>query len=339
MRADRILALLVPIALSFGACSFEKMFERDDPGVERARAALDAPPEADADLQAARVELEELLRFRCENDGGRDMVLDYPNAALDLGLVMFRLTELIGRRFGEEELPDGGVEEGDELVMEARARQLDCAHLLLLKIASDPKTPLSLQLRARYLLGNMAFLAKKYKDAIARYDEVLLAHPARGVQPNEAGPPNDDDAVARYAAWNRAIALERLERNDAGPDADSTPDSNEGGDGASDGNDGSSDSSDSNDGSDGNDGSDSNDGGGDGSNDTAPSQPDSGGNDGGTDSGAPPPAASSSAAPMPSSSVAVDLRELDRFDQKAPLDLDFKARVRERKKLPKKLDK
>lgn len=338
MRGDRALALLLPIALSFGACSFEKLFERDDPQVEMARAALEAGPDSDADLQAARIALEEVLKFRCEGDGGQDLVLDRPNAALDLGLVIFRLSELIGRRFGEEELPDGATAEGDELVMAARAQQVDCAQLLLLKVATDPKTPLALALRARYLLGNMAFLARRYKDAIARYDEVLLAHPARGTEPPEAGPPTDDDAVARFAAWNRAIALERLERNDAGPDAD-TGESNEGGDDAvndaSDA-DASSDSSDSQDS-----GSDGDTGGGDSSGDSGNSQqPDSGGTEGGADtSTSPPPAASSSPPPMTSSSAHVDLRELDRFDQKAPLDLDFKARLRERRKLPKKLDK
>jgi hypothetical protein len=337
MRPDRALAILLPIALSFGACSFEKLFERDDPQVESARAALDAGP--DADLQAARIALEEVLKFRCEGDGGQDLVLDRPNAALDLGLVIFRLSELIGRPFGEEELPDGGIEEGDELVMSARAKQLDCAHLLLLKVANDPKTPLGLALRARYLLGNMAFLSRRYKDAIARYDEVLLAHPARGAMSAEAGPPNDDDAVARYAAWNRAIALKRLEDQDAGADTGSDGDdggeSGEGGDGSNEASDGSNDSS--------GDSNDSNEGGGsDSGGDTGGGQPqqDSGAADSGpADTAAPQPSSSAPPAPMPSSSVAVDLRELDRFDQKAPLDLDFKARLRERKKLPKKLDK
>lgn len=338
MRADRALALLLPIALSFGACSFEKMFERDDPMVESARAALDGGP--DADLQSARIALEEVLKFRCEGDGGQDLVLDRPNAALDLGLVIFRLSELIGRRFGEEELPDGGTEEGDELVMSARAKQLDCAHLLLLKVATDPKTPRALAIRARYLLGNLAFLARRYKDAIARYDEVLLAHPARGVDTAEAGPPSDDDAVARYAAWNRAIALKRLEDQDAGSDAaddaeSGADDSNEAGDGSDESSNDGGDSS--NDGSDGGEGGAADTGGDTGGGDQ---QPDSGGGDSGADTSAPtPPPSATTPPPMPSSSTTVDLRELDRFDQKAPLDLDFKARLRERRKLPKKLDK
>ena len=227
--------------------------------------------------------------------------------------------------------------------MSARVKQLDCAHLLLLKMATDPKTPPELALRARYLLGNLAFLARRYKDAVARYDEVLLRHPARGNDPlTEVGPPSDDDAVARFAAWNRAIALERLLPPDAGETGPDSPDetsadsgsdgSNEGGDGGDggneSGNDGSNDSS--------------GDGGGqDGTSDSGQNQGDSAEDSGAQQDTAqqsqPPPQPSSSA--MPSSSAAVDIRELDRFDQKAPLDLDFKARLREKRKIPKKYDK
>jgi hypothetical protein len=351
MRLDRALAGVLPVALSLaiGACSFDidKWFERDDPAVESARRTIaEAGPDGGEELQNARMALEEVLRFRCEGDGGQDLVIERPGAALDLGLVIFRLSELIGRRFGEEELMDGGgSSEGDELVMSARVKQLDCAHLLLMKVAGDPKTPPGLALRARYLLGNLAFLARRYKDAVARYDEVLLRHPARGNDPTtEVGPPNDDDAVARYAAWNRAIALERLLPPDAGDAGDS------GDDAANDSDDAANDSGDGGDGGDGGDsGSDGgNDGGDSGGNNDAASdsgtgqgdsaQQDAGGEDTSTQS-QPPPQPSSSAPAMPSSSVAVDLRELDRFDQKAPLDLDFKARLREKRKIPKKLDK
>ncbi len=357
----RAAIVLLPFGLGglLAACSYDpgKLFDRDDPQVELARGALEASVTegGDADLQGARMALEEVLRFRCESDGGRDLVIDRPGAALDLGLVMFRAAELIGRRFGDEELVDGAVAEADELVMAARAKELDCVQLLLRRVASDPATPPNLALRARYLLGNFAFLARKYKDAIARYDEALLQHPARGIDPQgKASPaPEDDDAVARYAAWNRAIALRRLEdqQNDAGPDGGDSA-SPDGGDSASEAGDGASDGAPEGspeaaaDASDGSNGSDSKDGGGEGGagdsggesgNEDGGTSDTSTGADGGKDAAAPSPSTSTPAAPT--STVPIDLRELDRFDQKTPLDPDFKKKMKERKKIPKGLDK
>lgn len=375
MRVDRALLRLVAVVAPFAvlgasACSFDvdKLFERDDPQVERARRALEASVAGeDADLQVARLDLEEILELRCEADGGHDRVIERPGAALDLGLVLFRIAELVGNRFGDEEV-DGGSGEGDELLLAARARELDCAHLFLRKLAADPATPPGIALRARYLLGNFSFLARRYKDAIARYDEVLVRHPARGKDPSDdAGVPLDDDAVARAAAWNRAIALKRLQdqENDAGPDADATPDAAEDAaeDGAPDGDDAESDTGDADD------ADDSPDAGPDGGDDAGPDggsdagadagasdtsvgdggeRSDTGGTPGddasagdtgaGTDAGATP-QAPTTPPPATSGSVGVDLRELDRFDKKAPLDLDFKNREKSHKKIPKAFDK
>jgi hypothetical protein len=340
MRELRLAAVVVPIVL-VTACSYDfgKLFLRDDPQVEEARGILEASTAGqEADLPAARSDLEQVLEFHCESDGGRDLVIDRPGAAIDLGLVMFRTSELIGRRFGEEEV-DSGTPEADEQLMAARVKELDCAQLYLMKLADDPGTDPKIALKARYLLGNFAFLSRRYTDAIARYDSVLTAHPARGTEPSDGGPPDDEDAVARAAAWTRAIALKRLE--DQKPDAGSeTPDS-------------SADSSppDGGDGGDGGDAGDGGDGGGEGGKDSSgdgAQSEDSGG--GGNDSGSSSPDSSSegqetaapaaaTAAPMPSSSTGVDLRELDRFDKQAPLDLDFKKKLEQKKKLPKNLDK
>ena len=371
MRGSRLLVALAPVvlALSVGACTWDlgKLFDRDDPQVESARRALEASTAgADADLPAAREALEEVLRWRCDVDGGHDLVVDRPNASLDLGLVLFRLSELVGRRFGEEELGADGGEEA-ESVAAVRAQQLDCAHLLLLRLADEPTLTASMRLRARYLLGNFEFLTRHYKEAIAQYDRALVAHPARGIDPvGEVGAPQDDDSVARDAAWNRAIALRRLQDQDAGPDADAAEDGGQDGDSDGDAGDDAPDAPDGNDTADAGDTGDTreggNDGGDSGGHDTAPdgdsgpqadSGGDSGGNgdtashgesgDGGNDAQAPPPqpstSPSASSGPPPVPSSAVDLRELDRYDKKAPLDLDLQQKLKERKHLPKGLDK
>jgi hypothetical protein len=339
----RLAAVVLPIVL-VSACSYDfgKLFLRDDPQVEEARAILDASARGlEADLPAARADLEQVLEFHCESDGGRDLVIDRPGASIDLGLVMFRTSELIGRRFGEEDV-DSGTPEADEQLMAARVKELECAQLFLMKLETDPATDPKIALRARYLLGNFAFLSRRYTDAIARYDSVLTAHPARGTEPAEAGAPDDEDAIARAAAWNRAIALKRLEdqKPDAGsetPDS-SPPDANDGGD-----------SGDSGDSGDANDSGDSGgDGGGKDSSSDSGESADTGSN-GGNDSGGPTDSGSEgqdaaapavpSVSPMPSSSTGVDLRELDRFDKQAPFDLDFKKKLEQKKKLPKNLDK
>jgi hypothetical protein len=347
--ARALTALAPPLAaLAMVACSWDvgKLFDRDDPQVEQARRDLEASVAVpETDLQPSRASLEELLQFRCEADGGRDLVVDRPFASVDLGLVAFRVSELIGQRFGDEER-DAGAK--SEQIAALRAQQLECAHLLLGRVVKDPKTPPALSLRARYLLGNFSFLARRYQDAIDEYDQVLLQHPARGTTAADAGAADDEDAIARDAAWNRAIALKRLEdQKDAGNDAPDSPDADDAADAAD-----SNDANDANDAADSADGSDGGDGGADGSDGGDGGQDAGDGGDGGDGGGGreagadggqdasppqPKPATSASASPKPMSSQMVDLRELDRFDRKAPLDqeLPFKKRP----KVPRSLDK
>ncbi len=376
MRAEHVARLLVvvsvplAIGLFLGACSWDlgKIFDRDDPQVEHARQALEASAYGgDADLTSARRDLEEVLEYRCEGDGGRDLVIDRPFASLDLGLVIFRISELVGRRFGEEEMGPSTGEEA-ESVTAARAKELDCAHLLLLKLANDPTTTPAMRLRARYLLGNFEFLSQRYEQSIVEYDRVLVAHPARGIDPaGEVGPPSDDDAVARDAAWNRAIALKRIHDKDAGSDSGPDADADSGNDGETDGDAGQdsdgetdaadasdsetpdagqdSDSGDGNGDTGGDTGNDGKDTGGDAKNDKGDTAVDEGGpSDSGQDTKAPAspsqqPQPQSSAAPQPAPSGGIDLRELDRLEKQAPLDLDLPQKLKERKKLPKGLDK
>jgi uncharacterized membrane protein YgcG len=345
MRRDvlRLIAVIAPPALAvvLGACSWDlgKVFDRDDPRVEQARRDLEASvANPEADLAPTRASLEDFLGFRCVADGGQDLVVDRPFASVDLGLVTFRVAELVGQRFGDEESDAG---ERAEAIAGRRAQELECAHLLLLRVVKDPKTPPALALRARYLLGNFAFLARRYQDAIDDYDQVLLQHPARGVLAADAGPADDEDAIARDAAWNRAIALLRLEdekKRDAGPDADDAPDGRDAPPDVPDASDGS-DAPDASDGSEGG----SPDGGEAGQGDSGDGGGgDSGGGDARSDGAQPQPqpqppkpSPSTSAKPMPS--TAVNLQELNRFDEKSPLDLELPFKKRPR--LPRSLDK
>lgn len=219
-------------------------FERNAPEVDEAISALDA-----GKPESAEQILERYLGTGACGDAGLqlpDTIRKKSSGSFDLGLTLFSLAERYGRRFGEEELGDGG----DEPQAELRGAEIDCALIIVKAIASDASVPLDLRARARYLAGNLEFLRKKYEEAVKYYDQALELIPGLLV---EAG----GDGIGRDAAWNRAIALRRIEDKkdaeppDAEPDAsppDASPDSPD----SSDGNDG----DDGNDGNDGDDGSD-----------------------------------------------------------------------------------
>jgi hypothetical protein len=259
-------------------------FERNSPTVDQALADLDA-----GQFTSAEQALETYLRTGVCGDGGiglPDTVRQKYNGSFDLGLVLFSIAEKYGQRFGEEELSDGGGP-GEEALMANRSLEVDCALIIARAIAEDTKVPLDLRARAHYLAGNLEFLRKKYEDAVKHYNNALELIPG---MPEDAGV----DGIGRDAAWNRAIALRRIEdQKDAGQDApeDSPPDAPQ--DAPPDGNDDASDGSNGEDGSNGNDGGD--DGGNDGGQDAGQDggddggKPDAGQDAGGQDSGSPEP--------------------------------------------------
>src|SRR4029079_4833097 len=101
---------------------------------------------------------------------------------------------------------------------------IDCA-LRIVRAVAESDAPLEVRARARYLEGNLLFLNGQYEEAVKAYDHALTLSPGQV----DAG-----DPVGRDAAWNRAIALRRIEdKKDAGPDANHVCDS---GDDAADGN-------------------------------------------------------------------------------------------------------
>ncbi len=185
-------------------------FERSAPPVDEALRALDAgkPEPAEETLQRY------LGTGRCSADGGIGVppaVLQKPNGSFDLGLTLFHLGERFGRRFGDEELGDGGPQE--EALAAKRSAEIDCALLIVRAIAADPKVPPELRARARYLAGNLEFMRRKYEDAVKEYDQALGLVP--GLAEDSGG-----DGLGRDAAWNRAIALRRIQdQKDAGTDA------------------------------------------------------------------------------------------------------------------------
>jgi tetratricopeptide (TPR) repeat protein len=279
-------ALLAGLALWAGAgCSGwdpRSPFERRSPEVDKALEDLDA-----GQLQSAEEALEKYLGTGACGDGGiglPDTVRQKPNGAFDLGLTLFYLGERFGHRFGDEESTDGG-EPGEAQQAAQRGAEIDCALVIVRALASDPKVPAELRARAYYLAGNLEFLRKKYEDAVKFYDQALAIVPGLF---EEAG----GDGIGRDAAWNRAIALRRIEdQKDAGNDAspDASPDAADGSDG-DDGSDGSdaADASDGNDAADGSDGDAGDDGGKDGGEDGGNKDggdPDSGKGDAGNEDG------------------------------------------------------
>jgi hypothetical protein len=201
------------------ACGWDpsRPFDREAPSVTRAIRDLDG-----GDAGAATAALEDYLSTGSCKDGNigtPDLLKTRPDGTFDLGLSLFKMGEQFGRRFGEEEV-QGGTS-GD--THDQRHAQVECARRLAEIVAADPATSPSLRPRARYLEGNLAFLDGAYEDAVRAYDEALVLAP---------GMVDGGDEIGRDAAYNRSIALRRIEdKKDAGNDA-SPPDASH--DGASD---------------------------------------------------------------------------------------------------------
>lgn len=200
-------------------------FERNSPDVDRALELYDS-----GQFESAEEVLEEYLGTGPCQEGkiGLGKVRDKHSGAFDLGLVLFQLAEKYGRRFGQEEAETPEAPEDQELDQK-RTLEIDCALFIALAIAHDVKVAVDLRARAFYLAGNLEFLRREYQEAVKHYDAALQLIP--GLFP-EAG--DDLDGIGRDAAWNRAIALRRIEEQDAGADggeedaeADAEPDSGE----------------------------------------------------------------------------------------------------------------
>jgi Ca-activated chloride channel homolog len=209
-------ALGLPLSLA-GCERANELFMRDSPEVKEAVQALDA-----GDAGAAVSLLESYLSTgKCENGsiGAPDSLRSRPNAAFDLGLGLFTIAERFGKRFGEDPpKAEGQAAEGDQAELAKRSAEVDCALRIVRMVSSDTDLPIELRARAYYLAGNLDFLRRDYQSAVTSYDLALKLIP--GLEP-DAG-----DGIGRDAAYNRAIALRRIEEQerDAGP-PDAGPDS------------------------------------------------------------------------------------------------------------------
>ncbi len=220
-RARAALLGSVAWALFVSACGWDptKPFERESPQVREAIVHLDG-----GDARAAAALLADYLTTgACEdgNIGTPDRVQKRPNGAFDLSLALFTIAEMFGQRFGEEEK---GAPESDSNAKGLRAGQVECALRIVRAAAADPAGPPEFRARAHFLEGNLLFLNAAYEEAVRAYDKSLEIAPGMGdggpLGAPDGGPPYAADPIGRDAAFNRAIALRRIEdKKDAGQDA------------------------------------------------------------------------------------------------------------------------
>jgi hypothetical protein len=227
------------LALLAGGCD-DGLFVRHSPAVDDAIRSLDA-----GDPAAASDVLQKYLSTgECSGDkfSTPDSVRSRTNASFDLGLALFRVAEKFGARFGED--PKGAALGAGNPVPTAgappspggppgpappagpdpgarRAEGVDCALRVVRIVANDAAAPVDLKAKAEYLTGNLEFLRGNYKDAVSSYDAALKLLPAR----KEDG----EQSVGARAAWNRAIALRRIEEEEKKPDAGKPPPQPDGG--------------------------------------------------------------------------------------------------------------
>jgi Ca-activated chloride channel family protein len=228
-RASRVLTATLMLAFGFAwlmvGCAKQRneLWMRNAPAVDEAIVALDA-----GDAGAAVSLLEDYLATgKCEqsNIGAPESVRSRPNATFDLGLGLFKLGEQYGLRFGEEDPPSAGDKTGKspeaQAAHEKRSSEVECALRIVRIIAADQTVPIDLRARAFYLAGNLEFLRGDYESAVKGYDASLELIPGL--------PVDGGDGIGRDAAFNRGIALGRIEdkKKDAGPDSppDASPDS------------------------------------------------------------------------------------------------------------------
>jgi Ca-activated chloride channel family protein len=218
-RGSRVLTATLILAFAYGlfavGCAKQRseLWMRNAPAVDEAIAAYDA---GDAGSAASLLQ-QYLATGKCEqgNIGAPESVRSKPNASFDLGLALFNLGEKWGLRFGQPDPPpDAGLSPEEEAAKEKRNSEVECALRIVRIVAADQSVPLDLRARAFYLTGNLEFLRGDYESAVKGYDASLELIPGLPVD-------GGGDGIGRDAAYNRAIALARIQdkEKDAGPDS------------------------------------------------------------------------------------------------------------------------
>lgn len=183
-------------------------FEHDSPQVRAATEAYDA-----GDASAAAAMLTDYLGTGPCKDGQigtPNGLAEKREGTFDLGLALFAIGETYGARF--QDAPNAPKRPGTDDKL--RGEWIGCAMRITRAVIEAPDTSYALRARAHYLEGNLHFLSGKYPDAVKSYERALVIVP---------GEVDAGDQVGRDAAWNRAVALRRIEdQKDAGPDGGSS---------------------------------------------------------------------------------------------------------------------
>lgn len=292
MRRRDVVVIALALAVPVG-CGWDprRPFERESPDVKHATALYDA-----GDARAAATTLEDYLGTgECKEGaiGAPEALNEKREGTFDLGLALFAVADAYGARFQSD-----GKTTPLDADPKSRVETVTCALRIVRAVLDSPSAGYALRARAHYLEGNLHFLSGDYAQAIKAYEQALVLLPGAG---DGGAGTTDDERVGRDAAWNRAVAMRRLEdEKDAGPDSGPPDGGDDGGqDGGSDGGnkpDGGQDGGGQDGGKDGGgqdaggDSGQNGNGGPDGGNDASPPPPnDRDGGNGGDDAGAPPP--------------------------------------------------
>ena len=156
--------------------------------------------------------------------GTPDPVRERPNASFDLGLARSSWPSASGAALvTRSQSGNGGTTPQQDAEMGQRNQGVECALRILCSIAGDRRRPSSSG-RAPITWPAISSSCADYKAAVKEYESALRLIP--GV------PPDAGDSIGSDAAYNRAIALRRIEDKenkdrDASPPDGGNPDSGE----------------------------------------------------------------------------------------------------------------